>query len=198
MAGRVAGMPTAKEQMEANYAQAAERFASVLHAVERASQARLNELLQLLPRERIAHFADPLLTRVDALRLTRSLRANLPSRRHYRAPFTARVNAVLKRIQIGRLFSSTALLFLSMAAIYSSIAWHNTAHSVAITRPIDIPFLYPDGWTRMLRMGTDKTLPLLGIHGDRAVFRFWYARRGYQEFDVPSQIIAEPPAQRPH
>lgn len=192
MADRVANMPTAKERMEANYAQAAERFATVLRAVERASQARLGELLQLLPSERITHLADPLLTRVDALRLTRSLQANLPSRRHYREPLVARVKAVLKRMQIGRLFSSTTLLLVAMAAIYSSIAWRNTAHLAAITRPIDIPFVYPDGSTRMLRMGTDKPWQLLRIRGDHAVFRLWFPRQGYQEIEVPSQIIAKP------
>jgi hypothetical protein len=195
MAGRVAGMPTAKQEMEANYAQAAERFARVLHAVERSSQARFNELLQLLPSERIAHFADPLLTREDALRLTRSLRANLASRRHYRAPFAARVNALLKRIQIGWLFSSTTLLFLCMAAIYSSIAWYNTAHLAAITRPINVPFAYYDGSTRMYEMGTHQTWQLLRVQGDSAVFRFWFPRQGYQEVKVPSQIIARPQAQ---
>lgn len=192
MAGRIVGVPTAKQQMEANYAQAAERFALVLHAVERSSQARLNVLLQLLPSERIAHFADPLLTRADALRLTRSLRANLPSRRHFRAPLAARVKALFKRIQIGRLLSSTTLLFLTMASIYSSVAWYNTAHLATITRPIDIPFLYPDGSTQMFRMGIDKPWQLLRIRGDQAALRLWFPRQGYQEINVPSQIIARP------
>jgi hypothetical protein len=191
-------MPTAKEGMQTSYANAAQALASSLHAVERASKARLDELLQLPARERISHLTDPLLTPTDALTLTRSLRPNLTSRRIYRAPFGARVSALLRRMQIGRLFSSTTLLFLTMAAIYSSIAWHNTAHWAAITRPIDVPFFYPDGSTRMLRMGTDKTWPLLGIHGDRAVFRLWFPRQGYQEVDVPSQIIAKPPEQSPH
>lgn len=190
MAGRIADMPTAKQQMEANYAQAAERFARVLHAVERSSQARLNVLLQLFPSERIAHFADPLLTRVDALRLTRSLRANLASRPYYRASFAAKVKAVFKQITIGRLFSSTTLLFLTMASIYISIAWYNTAHLAAITRPIDIPFLYPDGSTQTLRMGTDKPWQLLRFRGDKAALRLWFPRQGYQEIEVPSQIIA--------
>ncbi|MGO3928169.1 hypothetical protein [Rhodopseudomonas pseudopalustris] len=185
-------MPTAKQQMEAKYAEAAERFARVLHAVERSSQARLNKLLQLLPSERIAHFADPLLTRADALRLTRSLRTDLSSRRHYRAPLAARVNAIFKRIQIGRLFSSTTLLFLTMASIYSFIAWHNTAHLAAIARPIDIPFVYPDGSTRKLRMGTDKPWQLLRIRGNHAALRLWFPGQGYQEIEVPSEIIIRP------
>jgi hypothetical protein len=185
-------MPTAKEQMQARYAQAAKRFASALHAVEHASRARLQELLQLFPSERIAHFADPLLTRVDALKLTRSLRSDLASRRHYRAPFAARFKTLLNRIQIGRLFSSTTLLFLTMAAIYSSIAWYSTAHLVAITRPIDISFRYPDGSTRTFEMGTDKPWQLLRIRGDHAAFRLWFPRQGYQEIEVPLQIIARP------
>jgi hypothetical protein len=185
-------MPTAKQQMEANYAQAAERFARVLHAVERSSQARLNELLKLFPSERIAHFADPLLTRVDALRLTRSLRANLASRRYYRASLAAKIKAIFNRIKIGRIFSSTTLLFLTMASIYISIAWYSTAQLVAITHPIDIPFQYPDGSMQLLRMGSDKPWQLLHIRGDQAVLRLWFPRQGYQEIEVPSQIIARP------
>ncbi len=192
MARRVAGMPTAKQQMEAKYAQAAKRFERAFHAVERSSQARLNELLQLLPSERIAHFADPLLTRADALRLTRSLGANLPSRRHYRAPLAATVKALFKRRQIARLFSSTTLLFLAIALIYSFTAWYNTAHLATITRPIDIPFLYSDGLIRNLRMGTDKSWQLLRIRGDHATLRLWFPRQGYEKIEVPSLIIENP------
>ena len=195
MVGGLEVMPTAKEKVQASYAQAAERFARSLHAVERASQVRLNELLQLLPSERIAHFADPLLTRVDALRLTRSLRSTLASRRLYCAPFPERVKAFLRRIKIGRLFSSTTLLFLTMATIYSSIAWYNTAHWTAITHPIDVKTSYSNGSTREWQMETAKYWELLRIHGDGAVLRLWSPREGYQEVTIPSKFIARPQAQ---
>ena len=192
MAGRVAGMPTAKEGMETSYANAAQALASSHHAVEGASKARLHELLQLSARgadessNRSATHASRC-SNFDAFIASKS---GLPPRLSRAA--WGKSFCVAPTDAYWPPFSSTTLLFLAMAAIYSSIAWHNTARWVAITQPIDVPFLYPDGSTRMLRMGTDKTWPLVGIRGDRAVFRFWYARQGYQEIDVPSQIIAAP------
>jgi hypothetical protein len=189
MADRLAAMPNVPGRLDANYANAKLSLAASVREVERQSKRRFAELRKLPASTRIGHMTDPALTPTDALRLTRSLQSNVTSRRIYRAPLSVRMLAVIRWLRLGRIFSPTPLFFLSIAAIYSGIVWRNTAHWVAISRPIEFTLQYSDGSGGPRRMETRFLWQLLGIAGDRATIRLWIPGQGYARIEVPSSII---------
>jgi hypothetical protein len=194
MVGRLTAMPDAPKRLEANYANAKRSLATSVREVERLSKQRFEQLVKLPASERIDQLTDPMLTSTDSYKLARSLQPIVPSRPIYRPPLSVRMSAVGRRLRLGRLLSPTPLFLLSIAVIYSGIVWHNTAHQVMISRPIDVTWRYPSGPVAQT-LETRFSQQLLSVDGDRATIRLWVPRQGYVQIDVPSSIIV-PPAGR--
>jgi hypothetical protein len=176
------------KKLDTTYVEAKQSFVASVQDVDRLSKQRFEQLEKLPTSERIGHLTDPLLTPADALKLTRSLEANLVSGRVYRAPLRSKASAVIRWLRLRRILSPTILLILIIAAIYSGIAWRNTAHSITISRPIDVTWQYPSGPVQQ-RLETRFAQQLLNVEGERATIRLWVPAQGYVKIDVPSSII---------
>lgn len=184
-------MAKVPRSLDAIYANAKRRLAASVRDVDRLSKQRFAELMKLPASSRIGHLTDPTLTSNDALQLTRSLQSSVSSRRVYGVPLSVRIMGVFRWLCLGRIFSPTPLFFLSVAAIYSGIIWSNTAHLVAISRPIDFALKYSDGSGGPRRMETRFLWQLLSIAGEHARIRLWIPGQGYEHIEVPASIIVQ-------
>lgn len=179
MARPPARIPPSTVEARLRAAQDAERAAT--ERVQQASRARLAELLQLPPRERLAHLDDPALVGPDRVSLRRSLHADLTRPRRRWRP-GGRLRALVRRLgaaALRQLLHPAVLGLAGLTGVWLYTAWSATPHLAISTQVLVSNLVGPDGRIQSYTVPARTWVPVERLDADVAQVRVWYPGQGY-------------------
>jgi hypothetical protein len=171
-------MTEKRSKLQAQYASTRARLHQADDDVRRTSRARLTELMNLPPGERLAHLRDPALTTEDSASLERSVAAQLS---RPRSPAVRHTSTNRLGIQLGCSLTSLAVNTVVMVplCLWAALAWSNTATLYEVGQPLDVKWKYPSGAIRPYTIAPGVKVPLVHRWGTTSYFRYWVAGQGY-------------------
>jgi len=160
-------------------AEEAERSAA--RRVGQNSRVRLTELLQLAPRERMAHLEDAALIGPDRVRLRRSIQAAFAKPRRRWWP-RGRILARGRRLGIALLRGAlhpAVLALLVIAGGWFELARRATPRIERSVYPLTAILSRPDGFRMTYTLPANTWVPVERLEGDLAWVRVWNEKQGY-------------------
>ncbi|MBW5435355.1 hypothetical protein FXB41_11360 [Bradyrhizobium canariense] len=177
------------KRLRQRYQTANERAEAAEAEVQRASESRLAELMELPPARRLNAIDDPLLTRDDRLKLRNSIEAKLKnrsSRRSIKLPSTwslRRMRGLLRHAPA----LAIAIVFIFPAGALTYTAWKNTYEVVALSRPFAPLWTLPNGTQERKEMPAGGNLAIKRLTGTSAIARRWIEGAGYATYETTVQ-----------
>ncbi|KPF67392.1 hypothetical protein IP69_13730 [Bosea sp. AAP35] len=150
--------------------------------LELASRSRLKELMQLAPRERLAHINDVDLIPSDRTRLRRAVQAQLPLKR-LRLP--RKLSSLSLVSWLGRLDEATFVRGTALSVLFIAFGvagWWTTATAHILRESEEINFVMPEGWRSQMKIPANTKLATLQRGGVLRT-RLWLHGRGYAQTD---------------
>lgn len=175
-------------RLNLRYKAAEKRAKEAETAVQRASGARLAEIMELQPQQRLEHIEDDALTSADRSKLRKSLSASLRHRKSDGLKFATR--SLFRRSRNWPRYVPTTI---GLAAIILPLgflthtAWNNTDEIVVLPQAIDFNWTLPGGANERKVMPAGAHLAISPRSGKPAIARRWIEGQGYATAEVNVQ-----------